>query len=148
MKKYELTTDTIFVSGKTLVRIRALIDFGAVKAGDLGGYVEGEHNLGHLGLCWVHDNVSVYGDANVYGNANVSSIDDFIAVGPAKSSGRTTVAFKDSKIGIRVVCGCFSGTTDEFIEQIEKTHANDSDYLRQYRLFHQLIVYNFQQNKE
>ena len=36
-KKYELTTDTKKYFGRKLFRIRALIDFGNVKAGDSGG---------------------------------------------------------------------------------------------------------------
>lgn len=45
MKKFELTTDFKMYCGKKLFRIRALIDFGDVKAGDLGGYIEREENL-------------------------------------------------------------------------------------------------------
>ena len=40
MKKFELTTDRIEENGTILYRIKSLIDFGDVKAGDLGGYVE------------------------------------------------------------------------------------------------------------
>lgn len=50
MKKYELTDDTIKVAGRTLYRIRALIDFGGVKAGQLGGYIEKEENLAQVGI--------------------------------------------------------------------------------------------------
>ena len=47
MKKFELTTDRIEENGTALYRIKALIDFGDVKASDLGGYVEKEENLSH-----------------------------------------------------------------------------------------------------
>ena len=77
-KKYILLeNDTIKVKGHTLHRIQAVRDFGDVKSGDLGGYIEGEHNLSHVGTCWVSDNAKVYGcarvydDAQVYGNADV-----------------------------------------------------------------------------
>ena len=59
MKKYELTEETVIVSGKTLYRIRAVRDFGSVKAGDLGGYIEKEENLSHCGEAWVSDNAMV-----------------------------------------------------------------------------------------
>lgn len=49
MKKYELTKEFIEHCGRRLFRIRALIDFGNVKAGDLGGYVEKEENLSQEG---------------------------------------------------------------------------------------------------
>ena len=72
MKKYELTTDTKIVLGKKLFRIKALVSFGNVKAGDLGGYVERENNLSHEGKAWVYGNAKVSGNAKVYGNALVS----------------------------------------------------------------------------
>lgn len=54
-----------------LYRIRALKDFGDVKAGDLGGYIESERNLSQEGDCWVSDEARVYDNAKVSGNARV-----------------------------------------------------------------------------
>ena len=55
-KKYELLLDNTFTIGTiTLYRIRALRDFGTVKKGDLGGFVQSEKNLSHEGTCWLHD---------------------------------------------------------------------------------------------
>ncbi|HEM4704294.1 TPA: polymer-forming cytoskeletal protein, partial [Streptococcus suis] len=49
-KKYELVLDdTIGFWGWKLFRIRALISFGSVEVGDLGGYIEKEDNLSHDG---------------------------------------------------------------------------------------------------
>ena len=71
-KKYELTNETkTLADGTVLHRIRALRDiprFG-VKAGELGGFVEGENNLSQDGDAWVFCNANVYGDAEVYGKA-------------------------------------------------------------------------------
>lgn len=64
MKKYELTAEFIEKWGKKLFRIKALISFGSVEAGELGGYVEKEDNLAQTGNAWV------YGDAWVSGNAD------------------------------------------------------------------------------
>lgn len=69
MKKYELTNEHIDAYGTRLYRIRALIDFGDVKAGDLGGYVESENNLSHDGNAWVYGNAWVSDNARVSGNA-------------------------------------------------------------------------------
>lgn len=46
MKKFELTSEFItnFLGTKSF-RIKALMEFGDVKAGDLGGYIEKEENL-------------------------------------------------------------------------------------------------------
>lgn len=54
-----------------LYRIKALIDFGDVKKGDLGGYIQREENLSHEGNAWVYDEAKVYGSAKVYGNAQI-----------------------------------------------------------------------------
>ncbi|WP_375679724.1 hypothetical protein [Bartonella sp. AP7XZML] len=59
-KKYKLTDETIKVDRITLYRIRALKDFGDVKKGDLGGFVESERNLSHDDNCWVGDEAWVY----------------------------------------------------------------------------------------
>ena len=76
-KKYKLTDETINVNGKTLYRIKSLKDFGNVKKGDKGGFVEKEKNLSQSGDCWVYDNAKVYNNAKVfdyadiYGNAEI-----------------------------------------------------------------------------
>ena len=70
-KKYELTNETKEFYGMILHRIRALKDFGRVRAGDLGGWVEKEDNLSQFGACWVYENAKVYEDAMVYGSAKV-----------------------------------------------------------------------------
>ncbi len=71
-KKYELLQDqTIEWRGRTLYRIRALRDFGAVHAGDVGGYIECERNLSQDGDAWVCDNAWVSDNALVSDNARV-----------------------------------------------------------------------------
>ena len=72
MKKFELTTESITnAAGKKLFRIKALVEFGDVKAGELGGYVEKEGNVSQDGNAWVSGNAWVYDNAWVYGNARV-----------------------------------------------------------------------------
>ncbi|WP_375652036.1 MULTISPECIES: hypothetical protein [unclassified Bartonella] len=71
MKKYELTDETINVDGFTLHRIRALRDFGGVKKGNLGGFIEDEDNLSHEADCWVNNEAMVYCGAEVYDSAKV-----------------------------------------------------------------------------
>lgn len=74
MGKYALTSKTTnFVdeNGKkhTLHKIVALKDFGNVKAGDFGGWVESEDNLSHVGNCWVSDDAKVMDEAYVANDA-------------------------------------------------------------------------------
>jgi len=70
--KYKLTDEKIKYNGRMLYRIQALKDFGDVKAGDLGGWIESERNLSQDGNCWVSDDARIYGNAWVYDNALVS----------------------------------------------------------------------------
>lgn len=72
-KKYKLTDETINIDGHILHRIKALRDFGNVRKGDLGGYIESEDNLLHDGNCWVEDYAKVYDKAVVMDNAIVSN---------------------------------------------------------------------------
>ena len=66
-KKYKLIKSDI----KGLYRVKALRNFGDVKKGDIGGYVQSEDNLSHEGYCWVHDNAKIYDDARIYGNSEI-----------------------------------------------------------------------------
>lgn len=73
-KKYELIkNDFIKKYGITLYRIKALKDFGNVKAGDSGGYIQSEHNLSQDGNAWVSDNASIFGNAEISGNGLIYS---------------------------------------------------------------------------
>ena len=110
-KKYELTSDFITVFGRKLFRIKALISFGDVSEGDLGGYIEDEKNLEQSGDAWV------YGDAEVYGNADYTTIKGF------GTCFRTTTFFRCKDKFVRVACGCFYGTIDEFREQVKNTRS-------------------------
>ena len=73
-EKYILTNETENFNNHILHRIKALKDFGDVKKGDLGGWVENESNLSHKGNCWVYDDAAVYSEAKVMGNAKVFDV--------------------------------------------------------------------------
>ena len=55
MKKYELIPVVIENDNLILHRIKALKDFGCVKAGEFGGWIETEENLSQDGTSWVFD---------------------------------------------------------------------------------------------
>ena len=145
MKKYELTEETVTVYGKTLYRIRAVRDFGSVKTGEFGGYIEKEENLSHFGNAWIYGDAWVYGDARVsgdarvfdnawvYGNAEVFNTRHFFVQGPIGSRDGYVTFYrtKDDTIGVR--CGCFSGSLQEFVNQVEETHGG-SRYEKEYKL--------------
>ena len=51
--KYKLTKNKKTIGEITVYQIEALKDFSNIKKGDLGGWIEKESNLSHLGDCWV-----------------------------------------------------------------------------------------------
>ena len=114
-KKYEFTEETIEVSGRNLHRIKAVRDFGIVKAGELGGLIEKEENLSHEGVCWVFGKALVCDNAKVYGNAmvceNAKVYGNAMVYGDAKVFDNATVSdnarvFGNAKVyGDARVCG-------------------------------------------
>ncbi|MFK5247391.1 polymer-forming cytoskeletal protein [Glaesserella parasuis] len=103
-KKYELLKDdTVEHFGRTLYRIKALITFGLVGAGQLGGYIETEKNLDHSGNAWVYDNALVYGNARVFGNACV--YDNALVYGNARVFGNAWMCGNARVFGNAWMCG-------------------------------------------
>lgn len=73
MIKYRLTDEKMSTNLELAAyRIIALRDFGNVKAGDLGGFVESESNLSHDGNCWIDEDSIVVYDSIVRGDAQIS----------------------------------------------------------------------------
>ena len=95
--KFKLTKETINVNGKTLYRIEALKDFGYIKKGDKGGFVEKEENLSQSGDCWIYDNAQVYVNAVVFGNARI--------YGNAEVFGNARIYGNAEVFGNAAVCG-------------------------------------------
>lgn len=98
-KKYELTTEVRSPQeggGRVLYRIRSLKDFVsgvlAVKAGDLGGFVENESNLSQDDTCWIAGDAAVYNEATVREDALVYG--DAVVKGHSVVAGNATVGGK------------------------------------------------------
>ena len=161
MKKFKLTSEFIVdISGVKLFRIKALIEFGNVKAGDLGGYIEKEENLSHMGNAWVSGNAQVSGDARVsgnarvsgdaqvfgnawvFGNARVSGDKDYAYAHGFGSCNRTTTFFrlKDGDVGVR--CGCFYGTLAQFRDNVCETHG-ETKKAQEYLMLADLMDFRF-----
>ena len=148
MKKFEFTGETktisLFFRTATLHRIRAVAEFGLVKIGDLGGWIEKEENLSNEGKAWVCGDAKVWGnaevcgdakvcgDAEVWGNAEVFSASHVLVIGAIGSRDDFTTFFRDKDNEITVKCGCFLGKIDKFLEKVTQTHG-DSKYALVYR---------------
>ena len=166
MKKFELTTEFITnMFGKKLFRIKALVEFGNVKAGELGGYVEKEENVSQDGNAWVSGDARVYGDAEVsgdawvsgnawvYGNADVSG--DAWVSGNARVYGnadyalvqgfgtefRCTTFYRGKNKKIMVNCGCFHGDLEGFRKQVKETR--NGKIAKEYLMIADLMEYHF-----
>ena len=118
MKKFELTNEFITnMFGTKLFRIRALVEFGDVEAGELGGYVEKESNLGHDDNAWVYGNARVYGDAQVSGDAlvcgNALVYDNAWVYGNARVCGDALVCGNARVCSDALVCGNARVCSDE-----------------------------------
>ena len=121
-RKYEFTGKIKTVFGIEFKQIRAIIDFGCIVAGEIGGWIESEDNLSQSGNAWVSGNARVSGDARVSGNAEVKESCDYMVFGPAGRYNRFTTFFKCKDKAIKVACGCFFGTIIEFREKVKETH--------------------------
>ena len=102
-KKYRLTKETVSYRGHALHRIEALRDFGNVKKGDLGGWIESESNLSQEGDCWISGGAKVYDNAQVYGDARV--LDNALVYDYAKVYGDAWVRDDAQVYGDAQVCG-------------------------------------------
>ena len=178
MKKFELTAEFVTnVFGEKLFRIKALVAFGDVSAGELGGFVEKEENLSNNGNAWVYGDAQVYdnarvsgnaqvydnaqvscnarvsGNARVYGNAWVSGDAqvygnaDYAVVTGFGRYFRATTFFRCKDKIIRVQRGCFYGDLAQFREIVKKTHG-DSKYAKEYLAIADLMELHFSDEEE
>lgn len=126
MKKYKLTEETLEINGHTLHRIVALRDFGEVKKGDLGGFIEKESNLAHNGNCWIYNDAVVSDFARVCNNAVIKNMSDYIVFKNWWSSGKY---FTWTRSNDMWTVGCFYGTGEELIK---KAYADNEEKGREY----------------
>ena len=136
MKKFELTTEFITnMFGKKLFRIKALVEFGNVKAGELGGYVEKEENVSQDGNAWVSGDARVSGNAWVYGDADYALVQGF------GTEFRCTTFYRGKNKKIMVNCGCFHGDLEGFRKQVKETR--NGKIAKEYLMIADLMEYHF-----
>lgn len=147
-KKYELSNEYVKLKGKTLYRIKAIKDFGILKKGTYGGFVESEFNLSHNGECWIYDDAMVYDKARIINDARIfeksriygqSLVGDNAWIygnakicGTAWISGSTRV-FGNTCVKDWIFCSRFQFFSDESIElwkNLEKTFILRNELLK------------------
>lgn len=129
--------DNARVRGKALVRGNAQVYGNAQVSGNAR----------------VHDNAQVYGDAKVYdnaqicdnaqvygnarvggsafvygsarigGNALIRQVTDYLTLGPIGSRHDITTFYRAREYHVEVMCGCFSGSLDDFVERVKQVHG-------------------------
>ena len=102
-KKYELTKEFKVVGSTKVFRIKALRDFGNVKKGDIGGWIEKEENLSQEGNAWVSDNVLIFDDAQISGNVLI--FDDVRISDNAQICGDAQISGDAQIFGDALICG-------------------------------------------
>ena len=140
MKKFELTSESITRFGRTLFRIRALVTFGNVEKGELGGFVEKEKNLDQSGDAWVYGNARVSGNAMVYGDARVSG--NAMVYGDAMVSGNAWVSGNAMVYGDARVYGDAMVSGDAWVSGDAMVYGNArvSGNARVFKMSHYIVI--------
>lgn len=134
-----------YVSCRAVVKDNAVVTDNAAVSGDavVGGFAS-LHDTTH-----VVNNAVVGGCTILRGNtalrtdAQVTCNEDYLTIGPALSSGRTTTAYRTNKGGVSIHTGCFLGNLEEFRASIAETHEHSPLYRAQYNAFADLIEVSF-----
>ena len=140
-KHFKLTNETkVNAFGVTLFRIECTIECKWAKVGDKGGWVEKEENLD--GSAWVFGSAEVFGSARVSDEAWVSGSADYCCFQSFGSRYGTTTVFREKDGNLRVRCGCFNGTLDEFAAKVQQTHG-DNEHGKVYKAIIEVIKLRF-----
>ena len=106
------------------------------------------------GSAWILGDAEVYGNACVSGEteirygvcltdeAYVKNNEDFCFFYGFGRTNRRTTFFKTKEGNIFVVCGCFEGTLEEFIEKVKETHG-DNKFAKEYLSIVEVVKIKF-----
>jgi hypothetical protein len=87
----------------------------------------------------------VSGDAWVSGDAEVYGDEDYTTIKGFGRNCRNTTFLKSEDGDVKVVCGCFYGTLDEFRKKVKETHG-DSKYATEYLMIADLMELHFKED--
>ena len=99
----------------------------------ISGYSRIFGNAQVSGDAQVLGDAKIYGDSKVSGDACINKCNHILNIGPIGSRNEFTTFFRTKDRKIKVSCGCFLGTIDEFLEKVEQTHG-DSKHAIVYRV--------------
>jgi len=153
--KYKLTDEIMNVNGVILHRIEALKDFGIVKRGDKGGWIENEKNLNQYGTCWIFDEAQVSGKAWIFGKALIygcvridgktllcdgktEKSSDYICIGPI---GVREAIFTIQLTTMTIACEWYNWSIEEFekTKPIYPDHRCCSEYIEMIKFIKAIV---------
>ena len=114
-----------------------------LRGADLRGADLGGADLGGADLGGVYLGGADLGGADL---GDWGKLQDIIIIGPIGSRKAYTTCYKTDK-GIYVKCGCFSGTLDEFVAKVKKTH-NDNTHERDYLALVEFVKIKFLEGEQ
>ena len=123
-----------WIFGNAQVSDHAWIYDNAQVFGDaeVSGYSRIFGNAQVSGDAEVFGDAKIYGDSKVYDDACINKCSHILNVGPIGRRNEFTTFFRTKDRKVKVSCGCFLGTIDEFLEKVEQTHG-DSKHAIVYR---------------
>lgn len=119
------------VSGNAKINEASIIHSKIMENAFLCGRVKIERST-------IQGHAILHGIVEMFG-ANITSNDDFVTVGSIGSRGSITTFYKNKQGGIRVSCGCYRGTIEEFKKRIKAVHGT-TFYEYQYNLAIQFAI--------
>ena len=96
---------------------------------------------------------SIYGNAKIFGrtringvcsvgeDANISSTNDYITIGPTGSRDDFTTAYRTSNGDVRIQCGCYNGTIDEFKNRVHAVYYHRLSNVPYYKTYMDVISF-------
>jgi UDP-3-O-[3-hydroxymyristoyl] glucosamine N-acyltransferase len=107
---YKKSWKYILVKCNYFYRPKALKNFSDVSKDDIGGHLEGYHNLSQTRDCWVYDKAKVTGNAKIFENAKIFGYSrvcgDAKVYGNARIYDSVTITGNVQVLGIAQVSGC------------------------------------------
>ena len=89
----------------------------------------------------VGGSVKISGDGCICNNAKIAANEDYTIIQGFGTECRSTTFYRCADGKVRVKCGCFSGTIDEFRDQVKRTRTGK--VAKEYLMIADLMEYHF-----
>ena len=128
----------VIIRGKSYIGDNAYITSGDNRYAEI--IIDGDIQI--TDSAHIEGDLELYGIAEICRNAKIASLDDILVISGIGSENRTTTFFKCEDTTIKVKCGCFCGTLDEFEEQVI-AHHGDNRFAQEYLHMIEIVKAHF-----